>query len=266
MPLMLALWAVAFLALISTALLNTSTTSQKLTRNGLQSAQMEAAAEATVARAILGLSEPNPTLRWRANMTGRRFKFHGMTATIAIADEVGRIDLNVADRDLLFRLFQSAGAAPEAANKIADAILAQRMIPPQSGSANAGPDNLRTHKFRSVDEVLLIEGVTAELFKKVAPALTVYSQRRMIDPNFAPPEALHALPGMTKDAIQQLLQQRASQTTTDALAPDLKGKTYRLHIDIEQTSRTHGYEAVIRYTDDPPHFYWVLDWRDAEIE
>ena len=39
-------------------------------------------------------------------------------------------------------------------------------------------------------------GMTPELFDGVAPALTVYSQTPWVDPSFAPPAVLRALPGM----------------------------------------------------------------------
>ena len=60
----------------------------------------------------------------------------------------------------------------------------------------------RNGPFQSVDELLLVMDMTPALFRRIEPALTVYSGHQFIDPQLAPREALLALPNMTPDAIE----------------------------------------------------------------
>src|SRR5262249_56768073 len=69
----------------------------------------------------------------------------------------------------------------------------------------------RNGPFQSVDELKLVMDMTPELFRRVEPALTVYSGRQFIDPQFAPREALLALPTMNADAAAALTTARANQ-------------------------------------------------------
>src|SRR3954471_4363806 len=104
MPLLSVLWGIALLSLVTVSLLNSSSTSQKLARNAVNAAQLDAVAEAAVVRAVAGLIEPRPEQRWPADGRLQRFVLRGIEASVEIQDELGRIDLNFADRLVLFGL------------------------------------------------------------------------------------------------------------------------------------------------------------------
>jgi general secretion pathway protein K len=274
MPLLSVLWGVALLSLVTISLLGSSTTSQKLARNALQAAQVEAVAEAAVVQAVAGLIDPRPDRRWEANGRQQRFMLRGIQATVEIQDEMGRIDLNYADRAVLFGLLRSAGADLDSANRIVEAILQWRAPAgslPGGGQADHGdrvPDQVvpRHGLFQSADELRLVAGMTPRLYRLMAPALTVYSQRQMVDPELAPREVLLALPGLTPERADQILAERSDKqpggSGMDDVSSSLKGRAFALRIEIDAANGKHAYQAVIRLTDDPGKLYWLLDWRD----
>ena len=62
--------------------------------------------------------------------------------------------------------------------------------------------------------------MTRQIYKRVAPALTVYSGRRGIDPRVAPREALLALRGIGSEEVESFLAARAEGTTENLLGAE----------------------------------------------
>jgi general secretion pathway protein K len=230
--------------------------------------------DAGIARAVLGLLDPRIERRWRVDGTLRAFTFGNLRMRIAIQDELGRIDLNHADRSLLAGLFQSTGLGLVAASGLADKVLDWRDAdggkhPGGAEEADyraAGLPHLpRNGPFQSVEELRLVMGIAPELYRRIAPALTVYSGRPVIDPRFAPPEALAALPGVGKDAVAAAIASRRSlgarAGTIDPAIP-LRGRAFGLRLEIEQGGRAMMRDVTIRLTDQATQPYWVLSWRN----
>jgi general secretion pathway protein K len=278
MPLLSVLWGIALLSLVTVSLLSSSTTSQKLARNALNMAQMDAVAEAAVVRAVVGLIEPRPDRRWQADGRPESFALQGIRATVAIQDELGRIDLNYADRSVLFGLLRSAGADLDSANDIVEAILEWRAtMGTQPGERQASRNDRapaaavspRHGLFQGVDELRLVAGMTPQLYRLMAPALTVYSQHQMVDPQLAPREVLLALPGVTPEQADQTLGQRRDKppgnSGTEDVLSTLKGRAFTIRVEIDAANGKRTYQAVVRLTDDPHQVYWLLDWRDNSV-
>jgi general secretion pathway protein K len=192
---------------------------------------------------------------------------------IAIQDELGRIDLNHADRSVLAGLFRSAGLGVDAAADLVDKILDWRGSGPGKPPGDAdepehGAAKLhhtpRKGPFQSVDEFKLVSGVTPELYWQAEPALTVYSGRQFIDPRFAPAETLAALPGQSREAAAALIGSGRSQGvragTIDPTIP-LGGRAFSIRLQVERPGGTLTREVVVRVTDQPSEPYWLLSWR-----
>src|SRR5262249_37246389 len=147
-----------------------------------------------VGRAVLALLDPRAEKRWRIDGVGQSVELGGKTVKIAIQDELGRIDLNHADGPLLSGLFRSAGLDRQAADKRAGTVLAWRRSGAVGESSAGGEQDKsvrpRNAAFQSVDEIMLLSGMSRELFGRVRPALTVYSGAQFFDPRTAPREAL----------------------------------------------------------------------------
>jgi general secretion pathway protein K len=270
MPLLSVLWGMALLSLLTVTLLSSSGASWKLAHNAVKAAQIEAVAEAAIVRAAVALSDPRPERRWHVDGRPEHFELHGIEAAVFVQDELGRIDLNYADRSLLFGLLQSVGIDRQLANNLTDTIADWRITNSPEKGADKTSDAASTDRiqprhglFQSVDELRLVPGMTSAIFQQVAPALTVYSQRPSIDPQLAPKEALLALPGMTGDRAAELVAQRErAPQDFNSVLPVLKGRAYTIRIDVNGAGRARRFEAAIRLTDEPGRLYWLLDWRD----
>jgi general secretion pathway protein K len=264
---------VLLLSALAVSSLSTSATSYRLARNALHAAETEAAAEVAVVRAVLGLLDSRPEHRWRVDGTPRELAFAGLKMQIAIQDELGRIDLNQADRSLIAGLFRSAGLAADAAGRLADKVLDWREAGPgkRPGGAKAadyraaglgvGP---RGGPFQSVDELKLVMGITPELYRRVAPALTVHSGRPVIDPQFAPAAALAALPGHSREMVSAIVAARARQGRRAGIIAAgiaLWGRAFALRLEIERPGGVYVRGIALRLVDQASQPYWLLAWR-----
>jgi general secretion pathway protein K len=266
--------ALGLLSAIAVSVLTASSTSYRLSLNALEAAQLEAAVDAGLARAVLGLLDPRPDERWRVDGTPRDFAFGRFQMRVAIQDELGRIDLNHADHGLLAGLFRSAGLDVVAASGVVDKILDWRE--PGAGKRPSGAQLAdyraaglahvpRNGAFQSVEELRLVLGITPELFGRVSPALTVYSGRPLIDPQFAPREALAALPGGSEFTAAAAVAARKAQGARAGIIPpgiSLRGRAFGVRFDVARSDGvTVTREVTIRLTDQEAQPYWVLSWR-----
>ena len=275
MPVISVLWGLGLLTAISLSLLWSGNMSYGLTRNDLEHARVNATVEAAVNRAVVALLDPRPERRWRTDGVAQSFEFDGAAIKVSIQDELGRIDLNQAEAATLVSLLQSAGLDFDSATRLADKILDWRTATSlkhlngakaQDYHAAGSTYQPRNGPFQSVDELLLVRDMTPELFRRIEPALTVYSGRQFVDPQVAPREALRALPNMSPNDVDNVLAARASQqsalnrTATD-LATSLRGRAFTIRAELERADRTTAIEAAVRLTDDPANPYWLLSWR-----
>ena len=217
MPVISVLWGIGLLTMLSVSLLWSGNISYQLARNGFEIASIDAVAEAVINRAILGLSDQRGDRLWRTDGVARNFDFDRNRVRVVVQDELGRIDLNHADTGLLDGLLQSAGVAPQSASAMADKIQDWR-DPGALKRVNGGKEQdyrlaglaygPRNGPFQSVEELALVMDMTPALFKRIEPALTVYSGRQFIDPQVAPREALMALPGMDAAKVDSVIAAR----------------------------------------------------------
>ncbi|HXO69421.1 MAG TPA: type II secretion system protein GspK [Bradyrhizobium sp.] len=275
MPVISVLWGLGLLTAISLSLLWNGNMSWGLAHNGREAAGIHATAEAAVNRAVVALLDLRPERRWRTDGVAQRFEFGGTPIKISIQDELGRIDLNQAEAPMFIGLLQSAGLDLASATSLADKILDWRTATAlkhlngakeQDYRASGSAYRPRNGPFQSVDELLLVMDMTPALFRRIEPALTVYSGRPLIDPQVAPREALLALPGMTPDKVDPALAARGNpRLAIDPLAGGVmaspRGRAFTIRIEFEKSNRTIVVEAAVRLTDNPVQPYWLLNWR-----
>src|SRR5580704_9034047 len=227
MPIVATLWSLTLLGAISISLAFTGNIAHRLAQNSFHVAYDDALADAAVNRAVLALLDPRTDSRHLMNAVDQKFDFGGAAIHIRVQDELGKIDLNQTDGSTLVKLFQFAGADPMVTETLVDKILDWRDGSPfkrvDGAKADeyraAGYDYLpRNGPFQSVDELTLVMGMTRDLYKQVEPALTVYSGRQFVDPQFATPEVLAALPSLA-DAHAAAV----SQLTGSIMAAPISG-------------------------------------------
>ncbi len=191
------LWGLTLLALMTASFTSTTRTEVNLAFNALESARAELIAEAGVHRSILGLlAIDQESEAWRADGSVYGWRFEDSQIRVSVQDEGGKIDLNAVQPELLRALFLSVEVAPERADALVDAILDFRDsddLRQQNGAEDddyvlAGlQHDAKDAPFDSIEELNQVFGMSAEVFRRVAPALTVYSGRPEPFAEVAPP-------------------------------------------------------------------------------
>lgn len=276
MPIVSVLWGVALLGAAALSLLAAGTVEYRLAYNALRIIDDDAVGEAIIARTVLALLDARPDRRWRADGVAQTLELDGRRITIAVQDELGRIDLNQSDGALLARLFVSVGLDAPAADALVDKILDWRDSSPlkrlngakaadyRAAGYGYGP---RNGPFQSMDELKLVMGMTPDIFARVEGALTVYSGHPRFDPQVAPREALLALPAMDPVQAAAMI---AARSQTPAAIPGggigdpmtaLRGRAFTIAAQFEASNHVATRKATIRISGNSNQPYWVLNWQ-----
>jgi general secretion pathway protein K len=158
--------------------------------------------------------------------------FGGGTYQIDIQDESGKISLNIASEPQLRALMTAIGIPKEDGDIITDSILDWK-DPDNLHHLNGAesdfyetlspPYKARNGRFDTIEELLLVRGVTPTYFygyPERAPdgsvaykyglsrCFTVYSEKNQINVNFAPLPVLMSIPGMPPEAAQAIYERR----------------------------------------------------------
>jgi general secretion pathway protein K len=275
MPIVATLWSLALLAAIAISLSFSGDISYRLAQNSFHAASDDAFADAAVNRAVLALLDPRTDYGQLLNGSEQNFDFDGASIRMRIEDELGKIDLNQTDGSTLVALFQAAEMTPLAAAALADKVLDWRDSSPFKRLNGAKADEYRAAgydhgprngPFQSVDELTLVLDMTRELYAKIEPALTVYSGRQFIDPTFATPAVLAALPSLANAhaaAAGQSSPGAAAALLGGLGAPivALKGRAFTVNSEISRSIGVVRYHSVIRMTGDPAQPFWTLVWQ-----
>lgn len=213
----LVLWVIALVTILLGSFAMIARTENLQARHLFNSTTARYAAEAGMNRAVFELRNPDPMTRWIGDGRPYEFEFEGAKVTVALTDESGKIDLNVADATMLKQLFLSGGIEERKAEELADAIVDWRdpddLASPHGAEEaeykSAGlPYKPKNAPFDTVGEVQQVLGMDYDSFKRIEPAVTLYSGAGQPNPAYAPMEALLAIPGMTPELAQNIVSQR----------------------------------------------------------
>ncbi|MBE5316332.1 MAG: general secretion pathway protein GspK [Xanthomonadales bacterium] len=211
------LWVLALLTLLLASFALVTRTESLQSRHLFDSTRARYAAEAGINQAAWSLSLPDPVLRWLPDGREYRVEFEEADISIRITDESGLIDLNAAEPPTLTNLFVGVGVDPIAAAALADAILDWRDgddLKLLNGAEDADyraegyPYGAKDAPFDLVGELEQVMGMTPELYRQVAPALTVYSGQAVPNLAYAPIEVIRAFPNIDPTLAQLLIEQR----------------------------------------------------------
>jgi len=231
------LWLAAALSAIAFSLANTVRGETERTATTLDGIRAYYLATGAIERTLLymdwgpGPLEPDGSPRyyapWKSLM---RFQFPSGEAVVEIVPETSKINLNHATPEDLFALLVSLGAEPERAREITLGIVDWRT--PAPGGAPTPFDHYylgltpsfraRHASFEEVEEVLLVKGMTRELFYgsyvrdtdgKLYPragfrdCVTVYGGWGRLDVNTTEPALLAAI-GLSPGAVTAIVNAR----------------------------------------------------------
>jgi general secretion pathway protein K len=260
------LWAAMILAVIAASIITTARTETRLAHLRYRAAQRDAIADAAINIALLRMLDPAPGVPPPVDGTPFAIGFAGDTVAMRIEDEAGKIDLNEAREALLHRLLAVVGVDALAAGSLVDKILDWReaRIGRRLNGAKA-PDyrdaglayGPRGGPFQSVAELRLVIGMAPELFGRIAPSLTVYSQTPWVDPQFAAPDVLAALLGRGAPALGQELRARAAGRHGAVIA----GHAFAIAAGFGAADRVRiARTAVVRLTGSQDRPFLVYRW------
>lgn len=287
--LILVMWIIALMGVLLGSFALIARTESIQARHIFDTAALRYDAIAGLELAVVELRNPDPLQRWVADGRAYEFNYEGALVHVEVTNEAGKIDINVADTSMLISLFLSVGVDQANAEALADAIQDWRDsddIPRPHGAeiaqyARAGFDYGPTNRpFQTVSEVQQVMGMSYAIYKRIEPAITVYSDSRIPNAAYAPMEALLAIPGMTQPLAQQIIatRQAAAPGTSGVLSgltlpggsPIMAGNgglTYSVksratlpngvNIMFDASIRVGGVSAAGRP-------YTILRWRDGE--
>lgn len=216
--LVLVMWAAVLLTVVASSFIVERRTEMLIVGNSLSMARAEAVADAGVQRAVFEMYRTdNSPGTWKRDGTVYDWNFDNVPVKVEIRDESAKIDINTAADALLRGLFVSLGLADDESSKIVDAILDWRdpdsfkrpngAEEPEYRAAGLSyrPENA---PFQAIEELKLVLGMRPEIYRRVAPLITVFSRQPGINPQLAGREVLLALPGMTSDVVDEYLVRR----------------------------------------------------------
>lgn len=284
--LVLVLWVVALLAVIAGSFVYGARTSALTAGNLVAVAKARALADAGIHRGLYELGKPaTDAERWLANGREHALDLEGATIRVVMRDESAKIDLNQANDVLLKGLLRSAGLDDEAANQLLDAILDWRdpddLARPQGAERDRyealGLPYIPTNAaFRTVDELLQVIGVTPEIHRRLAGALTVHSRLPGINSTLAPRQVLLALPDVTHEDVDAYIAQREEMLAAgqvplpfplaSAFEVGTSAQVYNLRSIAKASDGTQFVrEAVAKVTQDPKQPFVFLLWLQGQL-
>lgn len=280
------LWVSFLLTMIAASIAQTIRVQIQTTHNARSSAIARTMADGVVTLAALDLRELRRDATWRADGRETVYEMPGGRVSVSIWDEGGKIDLNRAAEPLLSSLFIANGVSEEKTWTLVDAIAdwrdrddltrvngAEDRDYRQSGLEYGAKDR----PFERVAELRRVMGMSNELYRRVAPALTVYSGQRGVDPEVAPPAVLQALPGITEEDVMEASRQKMRGTGRVSRLRDLVSsrrlvsKSRRRNFSIRAVAETSDgaifvREAVLRLLSRGEDPFQILHWAQGHID
>lgn len=281
------LWVLTLLALMAASFTRTTRTETALARNLLENARAEALADAGVHLAIAGLLQPTGAGGWAIDGEVHGFNLEGGEVRVTIADEGGKIDLNLAAEELLLGLFKATGVDAETRAELVGAILDFRdpdSLRHTDGAedddyADAGyPYDAKDGAFEAVAELQQVMGMSAPLFALVAPAVTVHSRKPLPNDKTASPLVAAALAGqlfeVSGDLATPATGTPSQQFEADVLDPNAPNQgsdalrsrisMYAVHAEGRTVSgAVYVRDAILRLRGGSGAPYLILSWQQG---
>ena len=240
--LFLVLWVLTLLSVIVGEFCHAMRTEVNITRNFKEETQSYYIAMAGVNRAIAELirneamsqkarypdsEEEEGEIRWRVNTDIPAIYFGDGQFEVKIGNESGKVNINRADRRLLRMIVNCFDLEDSDKDVIVDSIMDWRdknSLHRVNGAEDdyyrslPEPYECKDDDFDCVEELLLVRGVTAEIFYGgLRDMVTVYQRKgsryrragfNKININAASSPMLRSLPQMTDDLVQDIIEYR----------------------------------------------------------
>jgi general secretion pathway protein K len=228
------LWLTAALSMIAFTVANTVRAETERTSTDLDSLKAYYLATGAIDRAIVHIEwgpafkNPDGTPQFgQIPITAMHFDFPTGSAVVNLIPETAKLNVNQVPQDQLQNLMLALGALPDQAQAVTQGILDWR-APSPGGSFTAfdeyyltlAPSFRSRHaSFQEIEELLLVRGVTRDLFygsythgpdgrfvrhAGLRDCLSVYGSPTLIDVNTAEPAVMQAI-GVTGPAVAAIV-------------------------------------------------------------
>ncbi len=195
--------AIAVLSLMSLSLIDTGRGVAAGAGAEAEHAHLAAAADAGLAIAVQHLADPDQTRRWSIDGRPRNVRFAGTDLVITVEDERGKVPLNQLADEQARALFEVLGASGAQLDSQTDAFLDWLDDDDEARSNGAeidyyGPLGRRPRNgaLRSIEELILIRGMTPDMIARLRRSATAYGDRQQgFDDRYASPLALAVISG-----------------------------------------------------------------------
>ncbi len=229
--LVLVIWIAVLLLVVASSFIVERRSEALVVRNSASMARAQAIADAGVNRAIFEMYRIGaPPDQWKRDGTAYDWTFDGVPVKVEIRDESAKIDINAAADLLLRGLFVSVGVADDEAVKLVDAILDWRDADSLKRPNGAEEPEYRAAglsyrpanaPFQAIEELQLVLGMRPEIYRRIAPSITVFSRQAGINSPFARREVLLAIPGVTTEVVDDYVARREAARTQGQPLPTL---------------------------------------------
>lgn len=233
--LLLVLWLTAALSFVALALALLVRTELAATSYRLEAEQARFLARGALEQALYvintpGLRDVEQKLLYEPGQPYLDFSYDIGTARVTVTSESGKLNLNTVTEERLRLLLQASGASEPEAEESAQAIADWRSAGSDVGSrfdqSYAGlskPYRAAHRPFERLEELLLVKGITPEMFYGwmerdaqgdlqrrggVNRLLTVYGSFGQVNLNYAAYEVLRTIPGLDDQLVRRLIEGR----------------------------------------------------------
>jgi general secretion pathway protein K len=239
--LLLVLWVLTILMVIVLSFSFMARTETLSTRSFKEGIEKKFLAEAGIERGIVEIfyGKQNPGIEsgdvWKTDGTAYPAQMGEDSYTVRITDESGKIDINTLTDSsgiILKNLLITSGAKDEDTSTIVDSILDWKDknigMHRLHGAGDdyymslPNPYKVKHADFDTVEELLLVKGVTPGILygdgerKGIIDFLTCYSKTAGVNINAAPKEVLTAVPGITPEIADVIIDFRQNKKITNA--------------------------------------------------
>jgi general secretion pathway protein K len=285
--LLMVIWMLALISLLAVGISGTAQTEGRLSHNLVAEARARYLAQAAVHHTVLQLLDPaRPVDPVADGSVVRVFEHRGATLTVRLRDECGKLDINTGWGRMLPGLMIAHGEG-EAAFAMSQAILDWR-DPDDRRRKDGAEDNeyaadglvygARDGLFEAIDELQQVRGMTADLYRRLAPDLTVDCLNAGINALAASPYALASIPDLDRTVIERFLEARREAVRSGGASgiPTLSdgGKyvetsptqVYEIIAEAELASGLRvAWQAVVWLTYDATQPFLFRVWRRAPV-
>lgn len=216
--LIMAVIAAGLFASVSLFIIDANRGDTALVQARADRARLDAAAHAGLMMALHGLGMEDRANRWPIEGTPRQIHFAGALLTIVVEDERGKVPINGSGESVLRRLLSGAGMRGRQLDTLAAAILdwidednAVRLDGAEAAAYGAAGADVapRNGKIRTIEELLQVRGMTADILTTISPSATLFfGEPGTFSEKTATPLAIMAMLGKSEDSAEVQARQK----------------------------------------------------------